>query len=176
MSDENPALEPDLIELATALGALQPAAIPNRDRILFRAGQAAASPPRHSGSRRRFWPAAAVVFAALSLGEGVMLANRPATQVVERIVVIHEPSPVRPAPATQEQTERTMPLPPEFAESNPGEIPTQARLRDQIARSGLSDSSPMPLSGRSSPRLPSLSGRDLFRKELRTALFSGDRS
>jgi len=172
---EDDAPQTDLSDFAAALGSLRPSPVANRDRIVALAGQASQAGPL-SGARRRFWPALAAGLAAVALGEGVLLARRPAPEVVERIEVVRESSA---SPLTASEPSRVLPDEPVPATPAPvdrAELPPRRRLIDQIARSGLGGlPAEEPATG-SAPRLPLLSGRDLFRQELRVALFAGDRS
>ena len=162
---------PDLTDFEAALGSLRPTPTAGRDRILFRAGVASVA----GRSRRRAWPALAAGLAAVAIGEAAMLAHRPPPQIVERIVVIREPTSTKPGPP-----------PGTVAVANPiPSTPTtptgqgwsaRTRLTDQLLRQGLEGLPNSTSSVGSSNRLPLLSGRDLLRQELRSALFSGDRS
>jgi len=171
LEDEDASDRPDLTDFEAALGSLQPAPTAHRDRILFRAGQASV-PGR---SRQRLWPTLAAGLAAVAVGEAAMLAPRPPPQIIERIVVIREPTSTKPKPSPIKVAVAdpvlSTPTPP-----NGQGWAARTRLTDQLLRQGLEglpDSTP---SVGSNNRLPLLSGRDLLRQELRSALFSGDRS
>ena len=77
-----------LTDLEQSLGRLTPTSRLNRDQTLFRAGMAAA---QYAPRRSPFWPALAASLAVLCLGQGVLLARRPAPEAE----VVH-------LPATQE--------------------------------------------------------------------------
>ncbi len=165
---------PDLSDLELALGSLAPTPLAARDRILFEAGRASGM----GGSARRLrgvWPSLAAGFGLIALGEAALLARRPTPEVVVRTVVVREPAlPQREAAPTRVvDAEPVVPLPPA-----PSFAPMTARdrLNDQILRFGL-DGLPAPTPNAAPVnRLPLLSGRDLLRQELRSALFSGDHS
>jgi hypothetical protein len=111
--------DPGLTAFEAALGGLTPAPPRfDRDRLLFRAGQAAAR-------RGRFWPCAAAGFAALAASLGGLLLLRPAAQETVRIVhvPVHEPAPVPPAPAV-----RVQPPPEERPQWPPRPDPEWTRL------------------------------------------------
>ncbi len=172
---EDDAPQTDLSDFAAALGSLRPSPVANRDRIVALAALASRAGPL-SGARRRFWPALAAGLAAIALGEGVLLARRPAPEVVERVVVVRE---AIAGPIAASEPARAMPDEPVPATRSPvdhAELPPRRRLIDQIARSSLADFPAEEPAAGSAPRLPLLSGRDLFRQELRVALFAGDRS
>ena len=130
MSDEE-TLTPAERELASALGALRPAAPAiDRDRLMFRAGRASA---RH---RRRLWQAACVV---LGTGLAVALATRPRPAQTVRIVRIREAGP---GPARLRPREAA---PPAAVEGAPSVLVDNqyARLCDDVMRRGL-DALPAP--------------------------------
>ncbi len=94
MSDDFEPRESELNALEAALGSLRPARNPiDRDRVMYRAGQASASATRNP----RAWPAVAASLALVALGEGALLARRPPARIVERVVVVRDPTPA-PAP------------------------------------------------------------------------------
>jgi hypothetical protein len=87
---------PDLAGLEAALKELTPASVPlDRDRLLFRAGQASVQ------GRRWLWPSVAGLFALTTIGLAAALALRPAPGVVERTIVVRVPVPAPPAPPIQ---------------------------------------------------------------------------
>lgn len=90
MSQVPPESGQELEEVEAALRALAP--VPgrlDRDRLMFEAGALSA---RGTPWRHRAWPSAAAVLALALAGESWLLAVRPATRVVERLVVVREPS------------------------------------------------------------------------------------
>lgn len=90
MSQVPPEPEQELEEVEAALRALVPGpSTLDRDRLMFEAGTLSnrRTPWRHQG-----WPAAAAVLALALAGESWLLAIRPAPRVVERLVVVREPS------------------------------------------------------------------------------------
>ncbi len=106
MSSE-PREGPELTEIEAALRALAPSPSRiHRDRLMFEAGacwQPAAL------RRPWLWPSIAAGLAALVLGESAMLARRPAPRVIERLVVVRQPSepappPIRPAETAPVET------------------------------------------------------------------------
>lgn len=176
MSNEPVSPDPELRAIEDALGSLAPAkGRLDRDRVMFRAGQAS-SPARTSG--RGVWKAVAASCAIVALGEGALLAHRPAPAVIEKIVVVRELA----APST---------IPPRATADVPSPAPRVAasdevsfslgrteyeRLAGQVLRYGLDglpasppsvwvDSEPWPA--------PS---RQLLREQFRKALDSGDAS
>ncbi len=90
MSDEPITPDPGLNALESALKALAPArARVDRDRVMFRAGQASV---RQAFPGRKGWMTLAASLALVALGEGAMLALRPSPRVVEKLIVIREPA------------------------------------------------------------------------------------
>jgi hypothetical protein len=81
---------PELEEVEAALRALVPGPSRlDRDRLMFEVG---ALSGRGTSWRHRAWPAAAAVLALALAGESWLMAVRPAPRVVERLVVVREPS------------------------------------------------------------------------------------
>jgi hypothetical protein len=152
----------ELTALETALGGLAPAPAPDRDRILFEAGRAAARPPR-------LWPLTAAALALACTGLGGALWLRPGPQTVERVVYLLAPAPpaaeprraADPAPEAPpdwgaRERERfgsfrltrdalrwgvdNLPLAPATAVAGPpgrlGEVPTYMQLRDSLRSGG----------------------------------------
>jgi hypothetical protein len=97
MSPETP--DPELTALAARLAALQPATGRlDRDRLLFRAGQAWA--------RRRhwLWPATSAGLALLASVLGLLAFWPRPPQPIERIVIRPDPAPVASSAADEEPT------------------------------------------------------------------------
>jgi len=107
VSDQDPP-DPGLTEFESKLQSLAPARSRlDRDRLMFQAGQAA----RRESPGRRAWPALAATLAAVALGEGALLATRPESRVVERLVVIREPAAPQPVPPVAEPQRTAGPEP-----------------------------------------------------------------
>lgn len=84
-----------------ALGSLKPASRVQRDRILFLAGQQHANALKQPHwSARNFWPAIAASLAVVTIGQGVLLARRPAPEV--RTVYVRVPQTSPPASESPE--------------------------------------------------------------------------
>ncbi|HEV3117337.1 MAG TPA: hypothetical protein VGY58_09805 [Gemmataceae bacterium] len=80
MSDEN--IDPKLLALESALASLSPApGRLDRDRLLFRAGQAAAG-------QRWLWPSATAALAVLSAALGIFVTVRPEPRPAIQIVYV----------------------------------------------------------------------------------------
>ena len=173
MPPEDDLTAADLAEFAAALGALRPAPPSRRDRILFEAGVAAGrAQARREAARRRWrWPAVAATLALLAVGEGARLARRQGGERLLRTGVVD-------TSRTRSPLEPTLSLPP------PGGNPADAPPR--VARAGLpsprdrliertirDDGRPGPAGPDFGPPAPLLSGRDLLRRELRSALHDG---
>ena len=176
MSREPVTPDPEIRALEAALESLTPArSAHHRDRIMFRAGQAAAR--AQAGRHRRLWMAVAATFAVVAAGEGAFIAGRsPST--VERIVVRQVPvlAPVVP--------------PFEPIAIQPGVRPSEAadeplpalgrtdyeRLTGQVLRYGLDGlPAPPPAALAHSEPWPAPT-RERLREEFRKALDSGDAS
>jgi hypothetical protein len=125
--------------LEAALAGLQPAAAFDRDRLMFAAGQAAAT-PRHGW----LWPSATAALVFLSLGLATALATRPGPTETVRIVYQNE---VKPAPAVPRPEVSQPDLPPSAAPSEPdrmvadGTPPRRGadylQMRRQVLRFGV---------------------------------------
>ncbi len=92
MSESTNNLNPELAQMADALGSLAPASTTiSRDRLLFEAGRAAARPASW------IWPGSTLLFAALStLLAGFLFVRDPVQTIVverERIVEVRVPEP-----------------------------------------------------------------------------------
>jgi len=126
--------------------------------------------------KNRFWIAAAAALAAVALGEGVLLANRPAPTVVERIVVVQADPPAPPAPVVEPEKVRENPVAsaprPTFG---PGRTPHD-RLTWQVLRYGL-DGLPAPVKSAWTDREPHAeTSRQMLEAELLHILETGDPS
>jgi hypothetical protein len=169
-----PEPEPEMNEIEAAIGSLVPARSRiDRDRVLFRAGQASIRPTPKSG--RRAWMAIAASLALVASGEGVLLARRPPTEIVERVIVVREPA----VPPIVPSVERiASPAP-----SRPGSFlglgqTAHDRMAEQVLRYGL-DGLPRSASvavswGDSEPR--DVSSRQQLLDEIRKTLNLGDPS
>jgi hypothetical protein len=172
-----PSPEPELNAIESALGSLEPARSRIAlDNVMFRAGQASVRPSRRG---LRAWIAIAASFALIAFGEGVLLAHRPPPQIVERVVVVREPTaipaqlPVVPPPETRVA---------EVSESLPSEKSlslgqtSYERQVAQVLRYGLDGlpASPRVASPDSGP-WPASSGQ-MLQEELRKLRDSGDPS
>lgn len=157
-----PNIPPDLTKLEATLAGLLPAAAGlNRDRLIYEAG-------RRSLPRRRGWPAAAVLFAGLSLALGFQsfLRPEPPPRVVEIVKLVPAP-----APSTAQ-----MPSAPEPAvvvrDTGPrwGHALRSAggylSLRDQVLYFGADSLRPLPPSAapltHAAPLVPRRADRELF--------------
>jgi hypothetical protein len=171
MSNEPIAPDPNLSAIEAALGALVPARSQiDRDRLMFRAGQAAARP---SPSGRRAWIATAASLALVALGEAALLAHRPPPRVVERVIVVREPAPVAP-PDDRIVAEKPAPRP----AAHPLSLGNTAyeRLASQVIRYGLDGLPASPSAGWTDPRPWPPSSGLLLHEELRKILNPGDPS
>ena len=172
MTNEPIPPDPELNPIEAALRSLVPArGRIDRDRVLFRAGQAAVRSPSFG---RRGWMAIAASLALIALAEAAALAHRPPFRIVERVVVVPAPAappPERAAVPAQEAPE-ARPLGDSFG---PG--PTASdRLAWQVLRYGL-DGLPAPpaAAGATGEPWPASSRRRL-QEELRIVLNPGDPS
>jgi hypothetical protein len=167
--------DPELNAIASRLGSLEPARSRiDRDLVMFRAGQASVRPPRW---RRRAWNGIAASLALVALGEGVLLAHRPPPQIVKDVVVVREPAPAPPAPASvveQSVAEVTESLPSESSLWL-GQTAYERQVA-QVMRNGLDDMpvSPTVASPDWRPR-PATAGQ-MLQEELRRLRDPGDPS
>src|SRR5258708_838932 len=120
----DPAHRPELTELEDALRGLAPRpAELDRDAIVFRAGQRAAR-------RSWWWPVALAGSTTTAVVLGVLLALRPAPQVIERIVYVPveqtapAPSPIPEPPPTEDLASPFLHTP-------------RGRLQEHLLRHGL---------------------------------------
>jgi len=170
MSDEPVSPAPELKAIEAALGSLVPARSRiDRDRVMFRAGQASV---RRSRLGLLTWNSIAASLALLALGEGILLVHRPAPKTV---VVFREPATAPIGPLAE----------PSVAEA-PASLPIERslslgqtayeRLAAQVLRYGLDGlpASPTAVSSASGP-WPASSGQ-MLQEELRRLLDPGDPS
>lgn len=181
MSHDHHALDPELTGVEDALGSLAPAPSRlDRDRLMFRAGQAALRPLPLAP--QRLWVAIAASLGLIAVGEAAMLAQRPTTQIIEKVVVVRDPavSPVFAVPdSAPERTVGQPPKPPTFRTFDDsrsfGQTPYD-RLTSQVFRYGL-DGLPVSPSFRGSTFEPlSPPTRQLLQEELQRILEPGDPS
>jgi hypothetical protein len=179
MSNEpvSPSPDPELNAIEAALGSLVPARSRiDRDLVMFRAGQASVRPSRTGLGA---WNAIAASLALVAFGEGVLLARRPPPQIVERVVVIREPTtvpaplPVVPPPETRvAEAQESLPIERSLSLGQTA----YERLTSQVLRYGLDGLpvSPTVASSASEP-WPATSGQ-MLQEELRRLLDPGDPS
>lgn len=166
MSDQDPpdpgltAFEADMQSLAPARSRL------DRDRLMFRAGQAA----HRESPGRRAWPALAATLAALALGEAALLATRSDVRVVERLVVIREPAAPRPVPRVAEPQRPSAPDP--LVEAPSGWL----RLRGLRLGPDGSLALPLALQDLGGPAVEYEPSGQLLRSEIAKVLDPGDPS
>jgi hypothetical protein len=176
MSHEHNALDPELSGIEDALGSLAPAqGRLDRDRVMFRAGQAAHRP---SPLGRHLWVAIAATTGLIALGEAALLARRPTPQVIERVVVVREPALPSDVPHDERTTTQAPPLQRLLPPEGPSSLGSTAyeRLASQVLRYGL-DGLPTPLSGAGSDPVPwSIPVHQLLQEELQKILEPGDPS
>jgi len=166
VSDQDPP-DPGLTEFESKLQSLAPARSRlDRDRLMFRAGQAA----RRDSPGRRAWPALAAALAAVALGEGAMLATRPDMRVVERLVVIREPVDPQPVPRVAEPQRPSSPDP--LVEASSGWL----RLRGLRLGPDGSLALPLALQDLGGPAVEYEPSGRLLRSEIAKVLDPGDPS
>jgi hypothetical protein len=171
MSLENASPEPEMSEIEAALGSLVPTRSRiDRDRVMFRAGQASSRPPSSNG---RAWMAIAASLALVASAEGFLLARRPSIEVVERIVVDREPAS---SPIVRPVERVANPAPSQAGNFLGMGQSAHDRLAEQILRYGL-DGLPRPVSvsvswGDPEPR--AVSPRQQLLDEIRKTLDPGD--
>jgi hypothetical protein len=107
-----------MTEVESALRALSPAPSRlDRDRLMFKAGALARG---QSGRLRWLWPSITAALAFIVAGESTMLVSRSAPRVIERLVIVNEPSPAR---AASTEPLVAVPSPPDRqAEALPGRL------------------------------------------------------
>jgi hypothetical protein len=173
MSHEHHALDPELSGIEDALGSIAPAPSRlDRDRLMFRAGQAANRP---SPFGQRLWVAIAASTGLVALGEAALLARRPHPQVVERVVVVREPAPtplVRHDDRTTAQSPPSQRLPASERPSSLGSTASE-RLASQVLRYGLDGLPTPPSYAGSGPALWPVPAHQLLQEELQEFLEPG---
>ena len=132
-----------LNDLESALGALRPVSRLDRDRTLFRAGEAQAATSTPRPKARWGWPALAASLALIAIGQGLLLARRP----VREIQLVYVPAAAAPAPPRSGQKNDDAPTARAVTPPAPGSPvrrwldepgPTSAdRLTWQLVRFGL---------------------------------------
>jgi hypothetical protein len=186
--------DPELNDVESSLRGLtpNPSAL-DRDRLMFQAGALSRSGTRHP---HWIWPSAAAVLSLVVVGESILLASRPATRVVERLVVVREPAASEPTISPPSHIDST-PQPIVLTNQNDGlssERPENAvrpnwemttdhrRFQDLVMRFGL-DAFPASLRAAAeaeesadSPEPASASAGALRRMELEKLLNPGDHS
>jgi len=127
--------EPEMTEFEQSLAALSPSrGALDRDRLMFEAGRRSATSP----SRLRWaWPAVAASLTVVALGQTFALSRRPEPRVVERVVIVREPTvdeanPVEPVVILSRNT-----FPPQARSDDPISAGANLSLRRQIERYGL---------------------------------------
>lgn len=168
MSHESVPSDPEINAIEAALKSLVPArGWIDRDRVMFRAGQASV---RRSSLSGRAWGAIAASLGLIALGEAALLANRPSPRIVERVVI-------EPPVAT---------VPDPIVAGAPASIPSglplslgqtaYERLAGQVLRYGLDGLPASPTAGSPfSGPWPASSGQ-LLKEELDKFLDPGDPS
>jgi hypothetical protein len=144
------AMPPDLNDLAKALQSLVPEAPRlDRDRLMFRAGQAQV--------RRWHWPALALVTSTVAACLGLVLLLKAPPPPVERIVYVKvvEPavSPSPPAVPTPPQPAVDMDAPSNRDDGRPIRL-AYHRLQQLVLRVGLDSLPPLPPPAASEQPMP----------------------
>jgi hypothetical protein len=137
--------DPELKAVESALGELVPRSSRlDRDKLMFQAG--AMSKP--AASHRWVWPAITSALALALAGETMFLQTRPATPIVERIVLVPAPAASSPANVLAQDAQDLASTGPEVAalettapdtfslSSWPGKSEHQ-RLKELVIRFGL---------------------------------------
>ena len=163
--------DPEFQAIEFALGSLVVAASQiDRDQVMFAAGRASVRP---SPATWRGWSAIAASLALITVGETTLLALRPPPRVIERVVVLHEPTPMTVDSSVGSAVSQA-PSPTEGLFSL-GQT-ARDRLASQVLRYGLDGLPASPATTWSdSRRLPASSGQ-LLQEELRRILDPGDHS
>jgi hypothetical protein len=176
MSHEPIPPDPELNPIEAALDSLAPARSRiDRDRVMFRAGQATMRPTRPGP---RVWMGITAGLTAIALGEAALLAYRPPPRIIERVVVVREPAPA-PIHPPLEHAATQAPTPPTARTTTvsfgPGQI-ARERLAWQVLRYGLDGLPTPPSAERSGPERSPTFSRQLLQEELRGVLDPGDHS
>jgi hypothetical protein len=132
---------PDQSELAHALRTLVPLPAPlDRDRLLFRAGQAS------RGRAGLLWPATSGMLAAAILVLGLLLIYRPAAPTSVRTIYVEVPvaGPQVPAAKPVPPARVTEPESPSPAETTATRDLAYYRLQKQVETLGVDALPPMP--------------------------------
>ncbi len=126
MSEET--RDPELADLEQALVALRPVGDLDRDRLMFRAGQA--SVPRRSPA----WPWATAALGLFALALGGLEVARLAGPPRERVVFVQ----VQPPAVAPPEEPSSLPTPAALASAEDGPTPPgdYLKLRDQVVRWG----------------------------------------
>jgi hypothetical protein len=165
----------ELSTIASALRALEPARSRiDRDRVMFRAGQAAGRPPSGGGW---FWIALAATLAVVAAGEAALLVRWPPPQRVDRLIVARE-SAASIGPGPQNAMVAARPAGADGStEASPGLGQTASeRLAGQVLRYGLDGLPAAPPSGWAATGAGSVTSRQLLREELQKIVDPGDAS
>ena len=165
--------DPELGPTEAALGALAPArSRVDRDRLMFQAGSLHA----RAESRRRWgWPSIAAALGLVALSESIVLAVRPAPQVIiaQQAQPAAEGRPTAPAPEPVQilsQSPAAEPQDPGMWYAGGGE---SLALRRQVLRFGIDGLPELPPLLSQSDAPPTESPRTLRRDQLNKLLESG---
>lgn len=162
-----------LERFAAELAALSPRARLDRDRLMYRAGQASAAMPTYGRDARRWaWPAAFGSMTAVAASLLLLLALRPSPRVVERIVRVPMPAPqpqradVHPSATLADAVPINVkhPVAPKGLPLDP---PVYLDLRDRVLAMGLDSFSPPGAPSDDRPDSRPANYRDLLNSLLR---------
>jgi hypothetical protein len=173
MSSETVSPDPGLNSIETALCSLGPAGSRiDRELVMYRAGQASM---RRSPWGPRARNAIAASLALVALGEGGLLARRPPSRMVERVVVVHVPATV-PAPVLASPRPNVADVPVSISSDDSLPLGEAAfdRLTSQVLRYGLDGLPASPMITSPAPG-PASSG-EMLHEEFRKLLSPGDPS
>ncbi len=167
MSDETNSTDPDLKAIETALGSLVPAQSRiDRDRVMFRAGQASVRRPR---TGLLTWSAIAASLALVVVCEVLLTGRRPLPPTV---VVIREPA----APPIESRSEPAAidePIAPPIERYLSLGQTAYERLAAQVLRYGLDGLPASPAIGSSAAGSRPGSAGQMLQEELRKLLEPG---